>query len=124
MMQVVTFEGQILEKPESEDEARQFLKGYGRSPAGTVGSLICTNLQSGLAIEELDFTRIFFKPIPDEVVDKLIEQGEWKNCAGGLRIEEPLLQPYLIGIEGGQDSVMGVSGLLVMRLLLQSAGML
>ena len=31
-LQVVTHEGRILEKPESEEEARSFLRGYGRTP--------------------------------------------------------------------------------------------
>ena len=38
--QVVVFEGQIREKPESADEAREFIRGYGRSPCRTVGAIV------------------------------------------------------------------------------------
>ncbi len=45
--QVVVHEEQILEKPSSEEEARLFIAGYARSPASTVGSVLCTNLSTG-----------------------------------------------------------------------------
>ena len=39
------------------------------------------------------------------------------KCAGGLMVEHPLIQPYLEKIEGTQDSVMGLSKALVLRLV-------
>lgn len=30
------------------------------------------------------------------------------KCAGGLMVEDERIQPYLIKIEGGMDSVMGL----------------
>jgi len=53
----------------------------------------------------------------------LLELGDWSDCAGGLRIEQPILQPYILGIEGGEDSVMGLSKALTMKLLMQAAGL-
>eukprot|EP00983_Pelagomonas_calceolata_P013781 441367-Pelagomonas_calceolata.AAC.2 len=47
MVEVVTHDGCILEKPESEEEARRWLQGYGRTPPGTVGSIVITNLGTG-----------------------------------------------------------------------------
>ncbi|KAF5831991.1 inosine triphosphate pyrophosphatase-like protein [Dunaliella salina] len=120
--QVVTHEGRILEKPESEEEARAWLRGYGRTPPGTVGSIVITNLGTGAKFQELDITRIHFKPIPDPVIDEIIKAGDWTDCAGGLRIEQPILEPYLSGIEGSEDSVMGLSKVLTVRLLMQAAG--
>ena len=50
--QVVVWNGQILEKPENEKEARAFIAGYGESPPSTVGSCVVTDaatlLDSGL----------------------------------------------------------------------------
>ena len=49
--QVVTHENHILEKPESEEEARSFLRGYGRTPPGTAGSVVITNLGTGATVQ-------------------------------------------------------------------------
>jgi predicted house-cleaning NTP pyrophosphatase (Maf/HAM1 superfamily) len=73
-------------------------------------------------LQELDITRIHFKPIPEDVIEGLIQAGDWAECAGGLRIEAPAIQPYLISIEGTEDSVMGLSKMIAMRLLLLAAG--
>ena len=56
--QVVVHEDEILEKPETEEEARRFIDGYGRSPASTVGSIVCTNLESGKRVETVDVATV------------------------------------------------------------------
>lgn len=56
--QVVVHEGRILEKPEDAGEAREFIAGYGRSPASTVGSVVCTDLASGRRVEGVDSTQV------------------------------------------------------------------
>eukprot|EP00291_Cryptomonas_curvata_P012314 CAMPEP_0172192850 /NCGR_PEP_ID=MMETSP1050-20130122/24592_1 /TAXON_ID=233186 /ORGANISM="Cryptomonas curvata, Strain CCAP979/52" /LENGTH=147 /DNA_ID=CAMNT_0012868269 /DNA_START=139 /DNA_END=578 /DNA_ORIENTATION=- len=45
--QVVVHDNKILEKPESKDQAREFIRGYGRSPCSTVGATVVTNLATG-----------------------------------------------------------------------------
>lgn len=60
--QVVTHEGKILEKPEDADEARVFIRGYGRAPASTVGSVLCTNLATGARVEGLDIAEVSQSP--------------------------------------------------------------
>jgi septum formation protein len=56
--QVVVHEDEILEKPETEEEARRFIDGYGRSPASTVGSVVCTNLENGKRVETVDVATV------------------------------------------------------------------
>ena len=58
--QVVTHEGAVLEKPADADEARKFISGYGRAPASTVGSVVCTNLMTGTRHEGLDIAEVRF----------------------------------------------------------------
>jgi septum formation protein len=53
-------------------------------------------------------------------VDELLKQGDCMYCAGGLMVEHPLVVPHITRMEGTQDSIMGLSKLLVMRLMLQS----
>ncbi|CAI0436175.1 unnamed protein product [Linum tenue] len=46
--QVVVYDGAIREKPSNEEEARQFMKDYSGGHAATVGSVVVTNLKTGL----------------------------------------------------------------------------
>jgi septum formation protein len=119
-MQVVVHEGHILEKPESEEEARSFIAGYAASPPSTVGSVRVTNLSTGASCQDVDVATVHFSPIPAATVDELLREGDCMYCAGGLMVEHPLVVPHITRMEGTQDSIMGLSKLLVMRLLLQS----
>ncbi|KAG1659542.1 hypothetical protein FOA52_016165 [Chlamydomonas sp. UWO 241] len=82
--QVVVHAGVILEKPESEDECRRFIRGYATMPASTVGSVLVTDVSRGTSVEAVDVSTVHFSPIPDDVVDTLIAEGECMWCAGGL----------------------------------------
>lgn len=53
-----------------------------------------TNVESGKRCESLDKASIFFKDIPQDVIDALIKEGEVFYCAGGLMVEAPSIQPY------------------------------
>lgn len=55
---------------------------------------------------------------PMDLVDRLLEQdAPILSCAGGLMIEHPLVQEHVERIDGTEDSVMGLSKDLVVRLL-------
>ncbi|CAK9178520.1 unnamed protein product [Ilex paraguariensis] len=114
---VVVYEGMIREKPSSEEEARQFLKGYSGGHAATVSSVFVTNLMTGLRIGEWDKVEIYFHQIPDQVIDNLIEKGIVLNVAGGLIIEHPLILPCVKKVVGTTDSVMGLPKALCERLI-------
>eukprot|EP00981_Chlorochromonas_danica_P010410 scaffold3216_cov177-Ochromonas_danica.AAC.2 len=62
---------------------------------------------------------IHFDQIPEEVVDRLLSDGQALHCAGGLMVEHPLLQPYIKRIDGTMDSVMGLSCELLEKLLIE-----
>jgi septum formation protein len=117
--QVVTCNGKILEKPETIDEAREFVATYRTHPPSTVGSCVLTHIPSGIQVSGVDTATIYFSnSIPADLVDRLVELGEpILSCAGGLMIEHPLTKEHLERIEGTEDSVMGLSKDLVLRLL-------
>ncbi|XP_025012614.1 7-methyl-GTP pyrophosphatase isoform X2 [Ricinus communis] len=137
---VVVYEGAIREKPSSEEEARQFMKGllnillflyfessfdcipilnadYSGGHAATVSSVLVTNLKTGFRKVEFDRVEIFFHEIPDEVIEKLIEEGLVLRVAGGLIIEHPLILPYVKEVVGTTDSVMGLPKSLTEKLM-------
>lgn len=115
--QVVVYEGVIREKPSSKQEARQFLKDYSGKQAATVGSVLVTNLKTGLRKGDSDRVEIHFNEIPDEVIEKLVDEGTTLYVAGGLIIEHPLIFPYVKEVVGTTDSVMGLPKDLTEKLL-------
>lgn len=106
--QVVVHEGVILEKPKSADEARRFIRGYGRAPASTVGAVLVTNLTTGVRVGGVDKTEVYFHAIPEDVIEALVEEGSVFWTAGGLLVEHPLVSPLVEAMVGSLDSVMGL----------------
>ncbi len=119
--QVVVHRGRILEKPESEAEARAMIRGYAEAPAMTVGSTVVTEVQRGVRKARVDVATISFVEggLQEADVDALIAEGEVFWCAGGLMVEHDRVQPYVCGIEGGMDSVMGLRKESVVELISQ-----
>jgi septum formation protein len=123
--QVVTHCGNILEKPLSLEEAKDFVSRYATSPPSTVGSCVIEHIPSGFQVSGVDTATIFFHSNIGSVdvngkdlVDRLHEVGApVLDCAGGLMIEHEFVQPYIQRIDGTQDSVMGLSKELVEKLL-------
>lgn len=107
--QVVVCHGSLHEKPRTEDEARDFLQKYSDGyPAETVSALVVTNTENGKQTKGVDIAKIYFDPIPSEVMNDFIKNGDSFFRAGGFAAESPLLQPYVKNIEGTIDSIMGM----------------
>ena len=111
--QVVICNGQVLEKPLDEGEARAFMRMYGDYPCSTVGCTALTDTKTGKRVSAIDVATIYFSEIADDVIDQLISEGVVFNCAGGLMIENPLILPFLQRVEGSEESVMGISSTLL-----------
>ncbi|XP_021717080.1 maf-like protein DDB_G0281937 isoform X1 [Chenopodium quinoa] len=118
--QVVVYEGMIREKPSGKEEARQYLKDYSGRKASTVSSVLVTNLQTGFRKGEWDRVEIVFDEIPDDTIDKLIEEGAVLHVAGALIIEHPLIKPLVKQVVGTTDSVMGLPKAVTERLIAES----
>uniref|UniRef100_K7MNV8 Maf-like protein n=1 Tax=Glycine max TaxID=3847 RepID=K7MNV8_SOYBN len=61
--------------------------------------------------------QIYFNEIPDEIIEKLVDEGITLNVAGGLIIEHPLVLPFVKEVVGTTDSVMGLPKALTEKLL-------
>ncbi|KAL7611535.1 uncharacterized protein LOC111902960 [Lactuca sativa] len=117
---VVVYEGTIREKPSSKEEARHFVKGYSGGCAIVVGSVVVTNLTTGIKKRGWDRSEVYFHDIPDEAIDKLVDEGVTLNVAGGLMLEHPLTAPFVDTVIGTSDSVMGLSKSLTQKLIEES----
>lgn len=115
--QVILCNNKILEKPESVDQAKEFITMYNQHPCQTIGSIVLTDLTTNTRVSGIDTSLIYFKTIPDSIVKALLDEGKVMNCAGGLMIEHELIQPYIDRIDGSIDSVMGFSMTLFDKLL-------
>ena len=118
--QVVTCNGAILEKPESVEEAKEFVSQYPTNPPSTVGSCVLTHVASGIQVSGVDTATVHFRSnfSGAQLVDDLLAENEpILSCAGGLMVEHPKTKANIDRIDGTEDSVMGLSKDLVLRLL-------
>ena len=120
--QVVVCNGVIREKPIDASEARNFLESYSHHPAETCTAVVVTNTATGVSRVVVDIAKIYFRSIPDDVIDKLIDEGNIFRASGGFISEDPLIDPYVIKIEGTQDSIMGLPKELTKRLIEEVCG--
>ncbi|KAJ0239024.1 Maf-like protein [Hirschfeldia incana] len=105
---VVVYKGIIREKPTSKEEARQFIEGYSGSHGGVVGSVIVSNLKTGVQRAGWDKAEVYFQEIPAKVIDDLVDDSITFKVAGGLTLEHPLISPFIDTVVGGVDTVMGL----------------
>jgi len=117
--QVVVCRNQILEKPESVEQAIEFCSQYPQHAPSTVGALVLAHWPSRTTVAGVDMATIHFAPFDAKsLVQQLVVEQDAPilSCAGGLMVEHELVQP-LVTLEGTQDSVMGLSVDLLERLL-------
>lgn len=117
--QVVVCHDEIFEKPSSEVDVRKFLSSYQKHPAATVTAIVVTDTATGKREDGVDVVNVEFNPIPGNVIDHMISEGEIFSCAGGFQIEDEFgeLNPYIKKIDGEVDSVKGLPMTLLKNLL-------
>lgn len=108
------------------------MASYVNYPAITYGSIVITDTATRKQVAGVDTAKQYFKPIPDDIVDAVIAKGDIMHCAGGFMIDErrsplsrarlikqilALLYPYLDKREGDEDSILGLSSQLLLKLL-------
>ena len=118
--QVVTHNNLVLEKPQDIEQAKQFANGYATNSPRTVGSCVLTHIPSMIQVSGVDTATIHFKATVAEcqLIERLVEDdAPVLSCAGGLMVEHPFVKEHIKGIDGTEDSVMGLSKQLVEDLL-------
>lgn len=117
--QVVVCNDKIYEKPESAHEAREFMHSYNKHSAQTVTAVVVVNTKIGKRVAGVDIVNIYFKHIPDSVIEELIAEGQIFSCAGGFQVEakDGNLSPYIKSIDGAIDSVKGLPLKLLKKLI-------
>lgn len=107
--QVVRFGSETREKPRDPEECRRYLRSYDEDhPGETVTAIVLTDTVTRLRVEGIDVARQYLLPLPDKLIEELIRDGDVMRCAGGFRIEDPKVAPYLARRDGSPDSIMGM----------------
>lgn len=118
---IVLCGGELFEKPQDEAEARRFFEKYKQFPAETVSAVVVANTATDAQAEGVNVARVFFDPIPTEVIDTLIKSGIAFTWAGGFGVRHELIKPYIKKIEGTMDSLSGLPLDLLKKLIKQVA---
>eukprot|EP00164_Ancoracysta_twista_P014288 GFYU01023228.1.p1 GENE.GFYU01023228.1~~GFYU01023228.1.p1 ORF type:complete len:220 (-),score=53.51 GFYU01023228.1:367-990(-) len=118
--QVTLYKDTIREKPETEEEAWEYLRSYREAPVSTYSALVVTNTATEKRVEGIDVATVeFSKDMPDSVIESLIKKGDVMSCAGGFTVEDPILAPYVTIVRSSIDSVQGLPKQLLLDLLTQ-----
>ena len=81
------------------------------SAATTVSSVALTHFPSGEQVDGSERVRIHFQSLPRAIVSQLVENDSTETVlrsAGGLAVENPMLQKLIDRIEGTVDVLLGL----------------
>ncbi|KAL6843634.1 hypothetical protein ACP4OV_026696 [Aristida adscensionis] len=115
--QVMVSKGVIRERPESKEEAKEFIKSYSGDRAFAVNFVLVTNLTTGASKGGWDIPEIQFHHIPDEFIENVVEEGDMTCVAGGLRLTHPSVSLFVKELVGTADSVRGLPRELTEKLI-------
>lgn len=115
--QVVVCNGEIIEKPESAEEERRFLHLYAEHSSQTITSIVVTNTVTGTRREAVDISTVWFLSFPDDVIERVIEEGKVFAWSGGYCTADASFTPYVKKIEGDPEGIRGLPWNLTKQLL-------
>ena len=103
---LVAVGSRILNKPETEAEARAMLALLsGRAHKVFTG--LAVRAPGGRVAERVVETRVRFKRLSDQEADAFIAAGDWRDAAGGYKIHQRA-GAFVTDISGSYSSVVGL----------------
>lgn len=107
--QVVVCDGEIRGKPKDADEVRRYVHSYNQHPAETYTAVVVTHSETLQQEKFVDVAKVYFSTFSDNVIEKIIQQGQVFHCAGGFQIEgDEYFKPHITGFDGSLDSIQGL----------------
>lgn len=104
---VIVKNGRIFGKPQSTDEAAEFLKEFQGSTHTVITAVVLYNGKQKSTTSRVAKTKVTFAPMTDDEIQWYLESGEWHGAAGGYRIQS-LASIFIEKIEGSQSCVTGL----------------
>ena len=104
---IVSFDGKIYGKPESQEQAFEFLKSFQGKTHTIITALVLYNGRTKSTSSRINKTEVTFAPMTDEEIQWYVDTGEWHGAAGGYRIQS-LASAFVQKIEGSYSCVVGL----------------
>lgn len=96
----------IFGKPENEDNARKMLISYSGIPHNVVTAVCCIGAD-GTLYERHTISTVLFKELSAAELDAYIRTGEWKDAAGGYKLQGTA-SLFIKKIEGSYTGIVGL----------------
>ncbi len=103
---IVVHQGEIKQKPKNKKVAREWLYSYRNDIQEIITAYSIYISDIKLTLSNFDVSTVFFKNVPDDEIDKYVEENPVHNWAGGIAIERS--RKFFNIIEGDIDSIIGV----------------
>ncbi|MFW6313530.1 MAG: Maf family protein [Spirochaetota bacterium] len=114
---VVVVAGEILEKPIDVDDARRMLALLsGRVHRVITGVAVIANPGAPGTVSRFAESRVVFAELSEGEVDEYLASGEWRDVAGGYRIQG-FAARYITTLSGSYSNVVGLPLHLVYSIL-------
>lgn len=117
--QVGAWNNQILEKPETLEQARQFLTGYNKFPVCTVTAVVVVNTKNGKRAEGMSQVNVYFKHLSQAVIENLLQDTRIFSWAGAFSVLDCVDRGLIDHLDGPVDSVVGLPKDLTRQLMQQ-----
>ena len=104
---IVTHNGKVYGKPQSAEQAVEFLKLFQGNTHTTITALALYNGRTKNITTRICKTQVSFNPMSDEEIQWYVDTGEWHGAAGGYRIQS-LASVFIKKIEGSYSNVIGL----------------
>ena len=104
---VISLNNKILGKPESQNEAFEFIKLLQGKTHEAITSIVLYNGTKKSTSIKTAVTKVTFVPMTDEEINFYIETGDWHGAAGAYRIQG-IASCFISKIEGSQSCVVGL----------------
>lgn len=114
---VVLCNGKIREKAATPQEAADFLREYGGHPLQTVSAVVITNTTTHEQKEGVDIATVWFRPIPEEIIGRMVSRPDILSFAGAFAFQDSLQAEYIDHFEGEEESILGLPKALTLKLL-------
>ncbi len=115
----VVLEGEYLNKPQDDDDARRMLRRLGGQTHTVYTGLCLAETRNGRLVRvATDFaqTGVTFAPLSEAVIEAYVATGEPRDKAGAYGIQGKALA-FIPGIEGDYFNVVGLPVFLLCRML-------
>ncbi len=104
---VVFFEGKVIGKPKSREEAKKVLMSLSGNKHRILTGVAVVNVDTGDRLVEVAESEVEFKDLDEETVEKYLDADRWSDKAGGYAIQDPEFS-FVAGVNGSFTNVVGL----------------